>query len=146
MNYNMKKVKKRYIVLPVLGILIVLIVLFINIDNIRYMFLPKYNYEREENAVFGKVYMDEEVYEEITEKAFININNKLIAQGINPYDNTLIGRIDYIDYTIWKYRLCGNQDKEYRILLTGEEAYSFNDANFPEVYFCRQDILDSLSE
>ena len=54
---------------------------------------------------------------------------------------TSIGGINYYK---WKYRIYGNKNAEHRILLRGEEAYALNDANYPKIYFFREDVLKRM--
>jgi hypothetical protein len=78
---------------------------------------------------------------------FNSIDRMLVSEGIHTDNTTAVGRMNYIlDTFIWRFRIYGNSNIDHRILLKGEEAYTFNDANFPEVYFCREDILNSYSE
>jgi len=62
-------------------------------------------------------------------------------KGFIQTELTPVGRINLYSTEKWRYRIYGNKNEEHRILLRGEDAYAFNDANYPEVYFCREDVL-----
>jgi hypothetical protein len=142
----MKKMKTRYKILIIIGVIIILIITFFNLENIRYMLSLKYEYEREENSIFGKINIEGVIYEEITKDSFNKIYTYLENEGMESYEDKIIGKIDYVDIDIWKYWVYGRRDMDDRILLKGRDSYDFHDANYPELYFCRQDILHSIQD
>lgn len=137
----MKKLKTRYKVLMSFGIL-ALIVVILSILWTQ----PKYEYIPGEYT--GKLVINGTVYEEIREYKYKEIYQALKEQGITPFeDETAIGIMDYIFVDdVWKYEIYGSKSVENRILLRGEEDFFLNDVNYPEVYFCRQDILEHYKE
>ncbi len=137
----MAGMRKRYRTLLILGVIVALIVLLFNAENIRYLFLSKYEYTREANSYGGQIDMEGVIYQEITEAMFAQI---LQENGEKAFVNVSIGRIDYLGtYRIWKYEIYGRRDAEDRILLKGRDSYVLHDANYPETYFCRQDVLEA---
>ena len=132
--------------LVICGLIIILILVFFNLENIRYTLAPKYEYEREENSIFGTINIEGVIYEEITKDTFNIIHTHLKGEGIESYEDKVIGKIDYVDIDIWKYWVYGIRDLDDKILLKGKDAYNFHDANYPEIYFCRQDILHSIQD
>ena len=137
----MKKLKTRYKVLMSIGILALIIVIL----SILWT-LPKYEYIPGEYT--GKLVINGTVYEELGVYESEEIYQELEKQGITPFEDEIaIGEMDYISGVfVWKYRIYGSKSIENRILLRGEEDIFLNDANFPEVYFCRQDILEQYKD
>ncbi|MGE5495575.1 MAG: hypothetical protein ACM3S4_09780 [Burkholderiales bacterium] len=137
----MKKLKTRYKVLITFGIL-ALIYLILSIV----WTLPKYEYIPGEYT--GKLEIDGIIYEELGVNESERIYREFEKQGIDPFEDEItIGEMDYISGDdIWKYRIYGNKNIEDRILLRGEEHIFLNDANYPIVYFCRQDIHEQYKE
>lgn len=136
----MKKLKTRYMVLLGIVIIILAIVVLVNWDEIT---LPKYKYT-DYGYFTGNMIDIEGIYESINEDTYNEIYKELNRQGISPYKHEVIGRFDYImGDSIWKYKVFGRRTIKDRILLKGEEDYIVS-ANCPDVYFCRQDILNSF--
>jgi hypothetical protein len=103
----------------------------------------KFEYVDNGYATGSTLNINGEIYEEINEETFSNILTKIEKQGINPYSNEAICNIDYKKANgHWEYAVYGNLDMKNRILLKGEEDIAFNDVNYPDIYFCRQDILN----
>lgn len=143
----MRKMKKAHRRLVALGIIIFVIVLLFNLNNISYVLLPEYYNTYDESNDMDKINIEGKVYVGVNEQQFNAIDRKLVNQGIYTDETNAIGRMNYIVGTsIWRFRIYGNKNADHRILLKGKEAYTFNDANFPEVYFCREDILNSYRE
>lgn len=140
------KMRKRKIGLIIAGIIVLLIVLLFNSHNISYYILtPKYEYCEENGR--DVINMDGIIYEEISVLMFERIYDDMVSKGIDPFDDDAVGRMDYIDAgDIWKFWIYGKKEVEQRILLKGHDAYVLHDANYPEVYFCREDVLKSYQE
>ena len=117
------------------------IILLINAENISYLFLPKYEYYLDEATGSYVIDINGVLYKHISEKEYESINDMLEKEGIYTNRATPVGRINLYSTEKWRYRIYGNKNEEHRILLRGEDAYAFNDANYPEVYFCREDVL-----
>lgn len=141
----MAKMRRSMKGLIIIGIIVLSIVLFFNLDNIRYyIFTPKYEYCEENGR--DVINMDGIIYEEISGRMFEEIYDDMVSKGIDPFDG-VVGRMDYIDAgDIWKFWIYGKKEVEQRILLKGHDAYVLHDANYPEVYFCREDVLKSYQE
>ena len=104
--------------------------------------LTKYKYVSDGYTIEG----DGVIYEEIDEETFERIYDKLREQNIYAFAYNIVGRIDYTYVDKWKFILCGQKNQEERILLKGKELYAFYDEEYPDIYFCRQDILQSFME
>ena len=137
----MKRMKRGHKTLLVWGIIIAVIVLLCNLHNIRYLFLRPYAYESNGYAIGSIINMDGIIYEEINEDTYqvLMKERRLSEDGYQA-----IGRMGYkcVD-DVWKYILYGNSDIAVRRLLVGKNAYILHDANYPEAYFCRQDVLEA---
>ncbi len=138
----MKKSRRVKFIL-IIGIFVLIIIGILCFNNITYFALREYRYTDNGYAIGSIMKIEEVIFEEIDEEAFNNI------EKMWPFneDYGVIGRIDYKHTNaVWNYSIYGNRDVETRILIVGKEAYAFNDANLPEVYFCRQDILQLFED
>ncbi|NLT97334.1 MAG: hypothetical protein GXW96_04130 [Christensenellaceae bacterium] len=136
----MAKPRRGWRIFFVFCIIILAIILLINAENISYLFLPKYECYTDETG-FYVINIDGVLYKEIREKMYNDIDYELTKKGIYTSRAGLIGGINYSE---WKYKIYGNKNAERRILLLGRDAYTFHDANYPEVYFCREDVLQMM--
>lgn len=129
--------KRKHMGLIVLGCVVITLGVLVFHSHIASLFLPKYEYTRGENSAFGEIDINGIIYKQISEDTFIEIMDE---QGIDAYDDTVIGKIDYPDGPIRKYPIFGDKDLEYRILLSSGTS---GGTRQPAVYFCRQDVLEA---
>ena len=137
------KNKKRFIIIGVIGIIILVIfgVTLMHQSKIK----EDYEYISNGYAIGSILVVENENYLEINKNMFDEIFEILSKQSIESYEKNILGRINYNNgVDDWKFKVFGSDNIEKRILLKGEEAYIFNDANYPEIYFCRKDIFNKL--
>lgn len=136
----MAKMKRKYKVLLVLGCVVIALNVLVFYSYIASVFLPKYEYTREEDRAFGEIDINGVIYKQVSEDTFIEIEEIMDERHIDAYDEVVIGKIDYPDGPMRKYPIYGKKDIEYRILLSSGTS---GGTRQPAVYFCRQDVLEA---
>ena len=122
------------------------LVLTVGVVLSRNLPVPEYQYIDNEYGVGSSLIIDEITYVEIHKDDFDSIKEELEMNGIEQPVYRSIIQIEYpFGDAIWNYSIKGNEDKETRILLRGEDS-NFFDSNRPDFYFCRIDILYSYLE
>lgn len=136
--------KKRYVkILTCFAIVLTVVLLAVGVRFVNEIANPNYKYIVEKYSGIGTLIIDDIVYREIIPNDF-----ELIKKELEPNNEQLINefivKIDFpVGDTIWKYNIYGNEDKETRILLRGEDS-SFFDSNRPDIYYCRLDFYIHL--
>ncbi len=135
--------KTRYKVVLAVAIIILVIVVVAYWDDIT---LQKYEYIDYGYFTGNTIDIEGVIYVSVNEDTYNAIYQAMKKQGISPFAYEAIGRFDYtLGDNALKYKLYGSKNIQNRILLSGEDAYII-DSNYPKVYFCRQDILQTFGD
>ena len=136
---------KTIILLIIVGLVWTTLVLIVGVVLSRNQSSPEYEYIGTGYFYGSILKIDGIDYIEVDETIFLEIEEQLLKLRHElDFSKFIIGiEYPYVN-EIWKYNIYGSKEIEERILLIGEEAYTFNDANYPEIYFCRKDIFNEL--
>lgn len=107
-----------------------------------YLELTDYQYATDGYTIKG----DGITYKEINESVFLEIMDELRKKNIYGFAYRTVGKISDSHEDRWKVILHGNLLQRERILLRGKEEQAFYDEDYPEVYYCREDIYDVYKE
>ena len=141
----MKKIKKKSkAIIITIACIASIILVFLNINNILYLFLEKYEYDSNGYATGSTVYNSEVVYVQINQDMY----QTLIADWTRsrPENTVLVGKMFYNGIRDGTYLLYGSKATEDRVLLVGNSTVIINDTVYPMLYFCRQDILHKYQD
>ena len=104
--------------------------------------LTEYQYIIDGYTIVG----DGVIYKEVDMATFENIKDEFKKQNIIGFPFLIVGKISYNYEEEWKLILHGNLEQNERIFLIGKERYAYYDKDYPEVYYCREDILNLFYE